>query len=74
MRVYEVPIDMTPEGKLELPEALMDRMVQGQSVRLIALVDESEDDKEYDRDWARVTAEQFLAGYSDSDSIYDTIE
>ena len=49
-------------------------MVQGQNIRLIALVDESEDDKEYDSDWARVTAEQFLAGYSDSDSIYDTIE
>ena len=74
MRVYEVPIDMTPEGKLELPDALMDRMVQGQNIRLIALVDESEDDKEYDSDWSRVTAEQFLAGYSDSDSIYDTIE
>lgn len=73
MQVYEVPIDITSEGKLELPAALMDRVIRGQSVRLIALFDESED-REYDSDWARVTAEQFLAGYSDADSIYDTIE
>lgn len=73
MRMYEVPIDITPEGKLELPKVLMDRMIRGQSIRLIALLDEPED-KEYDSDWSRVTAEQFLAGYGDADSIYDTIE
>ena len=48
-------------------------MILGQSIRLIALLDEP-DDKEYDSDWSRVTAEQFLAGYGDADSIYDTIE
>ena len=74
MQVYEVPIDITPEGKLELPEALMDRVIRGQSVRLIALFDESSEGRGYDSDWAKVTAEQFLAGYSDADSIYDTIE
>lgn len=73
MRMYEVPIDITPEGKLELPKVLMDRMIRGQSIKLIALLDEPED-KEYDSDWSRVTAEQFLAGYGDADSIYDTIE
>ena len=72
MQVYEVPIDITPEGKLELPEALMDRVIRGQSVRLIALFDESDTDGR--DDWARLTAEQFLAGYADTDSIYDKIE
>ncbi len=73
MQIYEVPIDLTPEGKLELPESLLESMNRGYSVKLIALLDESED-KEYDSDWARVTAEQFLAGYGDVDSIYDTIK
>lgn len=73
MQIYEVPIDITPEGKLELPKVLIDRMIRGQSIRLIALLDEPED-KEYDNDWARVTAEQFLAGYGDTDAIYDTIK
>lgn len=73
MQIYEVPIDITPEGKLELPKVLIDRMILGQSIRLIALLDEPED-KEHDSDWARVTAEQFLAGYGDADSIYDTIK
>ncbi len=70
MQVYEVPIDITPEGRLELPEALLERMNRGHVVRLIALLDESED-QEYDNDWARITAEQFLAGYGEADSIYD---
>ena len=26
------------------------------------------------REWANLTAQQFLAGYSDADTIYDTIE
>ena len=73
MQIYEVPIDIPPEGKLELPKVLIDRMILGQSIRLIALLDEPED-KEYDSGWARVTAEQFLAGYGDTDAIYDTIK
>lgn len=73
MQVYEVPIDITPEGKLELPELLLERMNRGQSVRLIALFDESESEDKH-KDWARVTAEQFLAGYGDTDAIYDAID
>ena len=73
MQMYEIPIEITPEGKLELPYTLMERMKRGQSIRLIALLDDSENGGD-DRDWARMTAEQFLAGYADADSIYDTIK
>ena len=72
MQVYEVPIEITSEGKLELPEILLERMKRGQNVRLIAFLDEFEG--EDDNEWANLTAEQFLAGYGDADSIYDTIE
>lgn len=72
MQMYEIPVEITPEGKLELPDALLDRMNQSQSVRLIALLDEpgSEEDRS---GWAKLTAEQFLAGYGESDSIYDAV-
>ena len=73
MQVYEIPIDMTPEGKLELPRALMEKMKHGQSVRLIVLLDESEND-DHDSDLARLAAERFFAGYNDADSIYDAIK
>ena len=72
MQVYEVPIEITSEGKLELPEILLERMKRGQNIRLIAFLDEFEG--EDDNEWANLTAEQFLAGYGDADSIYDTIE
>ena len=72
MQIYEVPIEITSEGKLELPEILLERMKRGQNVRLIAFLDEFEG--EDDNEWANLTAEQFLAGYGDADSIYDTIE
>ena len=72
MQVYEVPIEITSEGKLELPEILLERMKRGQNFRLIAFLDEFEG--EDDNEWANLTAEQFLAGYGDADSIYDTIE
>ena len=72
MQIYEVPIEITSEGKLELPEILLERMKRGQKVRLIAFLDEFEG--EDDNEWANLTAEQFLAGYGDADSIYDTIE
>ncbi len=72
MQVYEVPIEITSEGKLELPEILLERMKRGQNVRLIAFLDEFEG--EDDNEWANLTAEQFFAGYGDTDYIYDTIE
>ena len=73
MQVYEVPIDITSEGNLELPEVLLERIRRGQSVRVIALLDEPEGDED-DIAWAGLSTEQFFAGYSEADAIYDAIE
>ena len=73
MQVYEVPIDITSEGKLELPEVLLERIKQGQTVRVIALLDEPEGEED-SMVWNRLTAEQFFAGYDKADAIYDAIE
>jgi hypothetical protein len=72
MKAYEFPSKVTPEGKLELPESLRTSLQSDQVVKVIVLVSELED-VEYQNAWSKLTAEQFLAGYSNSDAIYDQI-
>jgi len=69
MKAYELPIKVTPEGKLELPETLSALLPREQVVRVIILVPEPTDAEEQAA-WSHLTAEQFFAGYSEADSIY----
>jgi len=70
MRAYEFPIKVTPEGGLEIPDALRKVLPANQVVRVIILMAEPTDQDEQ-ASWARVTAEEFLAGYNEADAIYD---
>ena len=72
MRAYEIPIKVTAEGKIELPDALVAQLPHEQVVRVIILVPESTGQSEQAA-WSRVTAEQFFAGYSEGDSIYNKV-
>ncbi len=73
MKAYEVPVKVTIEGKLELPDKLLKLLPRGQVVRLIILIDEVTTDLEEETAWSRLAIEQFFAGYSEADSIYDGI-
>ena len=73
MRAYEVPVEVTSEGKLEIPESLLSQLTRGEVVRLIVLINDPGDQGE-DASWSQLTLEQFLSGYSESDAIYDTID
>jgi hypothetical protein len=44
-----------------------------QEVRVIVLICEPANAHYEEQAWARLTAEQFLAGYNDTDAIYDTL-
>jgi len=72
MQAYELPVKVTSEGKLELPEGLLALLPRDRVIRVIILVPEPTDSEEQAA-WSRLTAEQFFAGYSEADSIYDTI-
>jgi hypothetical protein len=72
MKAYEFPAKVKPDGSLELPESLSKILPTEETVRAIILVSETTD-AEGDAAWSRLTAEQFLAGYSEADSIYDEI-
>ena len=72
MKAYEIPVKVTPEGKVELPDALLASLPRNQTIRVIILVPEPSDQEE-NAAWSSLTAEQFLAGYSETDSIYDRV-
>lgn len=73
MRAYEVAARVTPEGRLELPEDLLKLLLANALVRITLLVNEPADAEEQAA-WLRLTAGQFVAGYSvAADSVYDCI-
>ena len=72
MKAYEIPVKVTPEGKVELPAALLASLPRNQTIRVIILVPEPADQEE-NAAWPRLTTDQFLAGYSETDSIYDRV-
>jgi len=72
MKAYEFPAKVTPEGKLELPDALVKLLSDNGMVRVLILVTEP-DDLEDEAAWSRFTAEQFFAGYAEIDSVYDKL-
>ncbi len=71
MRAYEFPAKVTQEGQLEIPDPIRERLQVEHAVRVIVLVYEPDDEVSEQANWERLTAEQFLAGYSDADAIYD---
>jgi hypothetical protein len=55
------------DNNIEIPENIRLQLnKEGKQVRVILLIEETGDN-----DWKHVTAQQFLSGYDESDSIYD---
>ena len=73
MKAYEFPAKVTTEGKIELPDTVLQQLPHNQQVKVIILVNELSEDEEDDKVWHRLAAEQLLKGYSEEDAIYDTI-
>lgn len=69
MKALEFQVRINPDHTLTLPPEVAAQIQQGQAVRVILLIPESEED----RDWERLTAEQFLKGYTESDALYDNL-
>ena len=62
-------VKVPPDVATQIQQALASRESGEQPIRVVLLVPESADD----RDWPRLTAEQFLKGYAESDAIYDEL-
>ena len=72
MKAYEFPCKVTPAGRLELPDTLTKLLPANHVVRVIILLSELTEIEDNEV-WARLTAEQFLTGYSEADAIYDEV-
>ncbi|MEQ8172623.1 MAG: hypothetical protein ABRQ38_27315 [Candidatus Eremiobacterota bacterium] len=70
MKAYELPAQITSDGKIDIPDRLLTLLPKKDMIRVIILVEEPSDIEENSL-WPRFTSEQFFSGYSDSDSIYD---
>jgi hypothetical protein len=69
MKALEFQAALNPDCTLTVPADIAAQVQREQSLRVILLVPDSTEDK----DWAHLTAEQFLKGYADSDAIYDEL-
>ena len=66
MQAYEFIVTLTPDGKVEIPRAVSEKLPVGRPLRLIVLVADEDESA-----WQRLTTKQFLTGYAEADSIYD---
>ena len=69
MKAFEFQTTLTAEPVLTIPAELKTELKAGSSIRVILLLAEPTENK----DWTRLNAEQFFQGYSERDSIYDNL-
>ena len=70
---YRVSIEVTDEGKLELPQNLVELLQPGCLVHITVVPNELTAQEIENLEWGNLTAQQFLSGYSDADAIYDKL-
>lgn len=69
MKTLEFEASIGADRTLEVPQEIAAQVGEQRPVRVILVVADDADEK----DWAVLTAEQFLAGYVEGDAIYDEL-
>jgi hypothetical protein len=69
MKTLEFEAPLNPDQTLTVPPALADQVPLGRTVRVLLLVADSDEEK----DWNQLTAAEFFKGYADGDAIYDEL-
>ena len=70
MKAYEFAGEVMADGQLKLPESALAQLAGHHAVKVIVLV---QDTLQEAAEWRAMAAEQFLAGYSEADAVYDTL-
>jgi hypothetical protein len=70
MKTLEFEATLNPDDSLTVPAEVAAQLQKAQPLRVILVVPEPHEDE---REWARLTAEQFLGGYDEGDAIYDEL-
>ena len=69
MKAIEFQSRMTADHTLAVPASALGAIRVGQTVRVLVLLPEDDEDRE----WERRTTEEFGRGYADTDAIYDQL-
>jgi hypothetical protein len=67
MKAVEFETQLNEDRTLSVPPEVAAQVPSGEVLRVLILFAKSDEDA----DWQRLTAEQFLKGYPESDAIYD---
>jgi hypothetical protein len=67
MKAFEFQSQLSADHTLVVPPGVVEQLQGQDTLRVVLLVPDADEDKS----WADLTAQQFLDGYADSDSIYD---
>jgi hypothetical protein len=67
MRAIEFQSQLKSDQTLTVPDSVLDAIPIGQTIRVLILLPESDDERE----WERRAAEELGRGYADTDAIYD---
>ncbi|MBW3597310.1 MAG: hypothetical protein KY475_08550 [Planctomycetes bacterium] len=67
MQHFEFEAYVNDAKTVKIPPEVAAQIERDRPVRIIVLVPDRAEDKQ----WAELTAEQFLQGYADTDAIYD---
>ena len=67
MKAYEYYAEVLSDGHLSIPEDLKDKLKPESKVRVMLLLDDE------DAAWNSFAMSQFLKGFSEKDTIYDSL-
>ncbi len=71
MEAVKFPTRITKDKKIFIPDEYFSKFVPEQEVQIIILYDKNSYDEKY---WESTSVREFLNGYNDKDSIYDTLK
>jgi hypothetical protein len=67
MKTVSFESELRTDHTLVVPDAALERIPQGQTLRVVVLVPENAEEK----NWEEAAAAEFGMGYAESDAIYD---
>jgi hypothetical protein len=69
MKAFEFQTCLGTDATIPVPPQVAGQIGPNRPVRVIVLVPDFDDDRE----WSRLVTEQFLKGYAEGDAIYDDV-
>lgn len=67
MKAYEYYAEILPDGHLSIPEDLKGKLSGGSKIRVMLLLEDE------NAQWSNFTVAEFMKGYPEKDTMYDSL-